>query len=86
MFTCVSTFQAVDVSIPLCQIGQVNWQMIMCQLHHIAYQEEAGRTWEGRRRGVGEQLMEILQQSSFNYRMKDFGKKKVKRGMHNKIH
>lgn len=71
MITCFSTFQAVDVSVPLCQIGQVNWQMIVCQLHHIAYEEEAGRTWEGRRGGAGKELIEILQQSRFNYWMKE---------------
>lgn len=70
MITCVSTFKAVDVSIPLRQIGQVNWQVIMCQLHHIAYEEKAGRTWEGRRRGAGKELIEILQQSRFTCWMK----------------
>lgn len=79
MITCVSTFQAVDVSVPLCQIGEVNWQMIVCQLHHIPYEEEAGRTWEGRRRrGAGKELIEILQQSRFNYRVKELRKTKVK--------
>lgn len=63
MITCVSTFEAVDVSVPLRQTGQVNWQVIVCQLHHIAYGGEAGRTGEGRRGGAGKELMETLQQS-----------------------
>lgn len=51
----------------------------MCQLHHIAYEEKAGRTWEGGRRGAGKELIEILQQSRFNYWMKELKKTKVKR-------
>lgn len=67
MITCVSTFEAVDVSVPLCQTGQVNWQVIVCHLHHVAYGGEAGRTREGRRGGAGKELMETLQQSRISY-------------------
>lgn len=78
MITCVSTFKAVDVSVLLCQIGQVNWQMIACQLHHVANEEKAGRTWEGRRRGAGKELIEILQQSRFNFWTKEIKEDKGK--------
>lgn len=78
MITCVSTFKAVDVSVPLRQMGQVNWQVIMHQLHHIAYEKKAGRTREGRRRGAGKELIEMLQQSRVNCWMKELRKTRVK--------
>lgn len=76
--TCGSTFKAVDVSVPLCQICQMNWQVVMCQLHHISYEKEAGRTWEGRSRCAGKELIEILQQPGFSGWMKELRKTKVK--------
>lgn len=64
--TCISTFKSVDVPVPLCQIGQVNWKVIVCQLHHISYEKEAGRAWDG------------FNYSRFNYWMKEMRKTKVR--------
>lgn len=47
--TCVSTFKAVDVPVPLCQVGQVYRQVVVHQLCHVADEKATGRTRDGRR-------------------------------------
>lgn len=47
--TCVSTFKAVDVPVPLCQVGQVYWQVVVHQLRHVADEKMTVRTRDGRR-------------------------------------
>lgn len=47
--TCVSTFKAVDVPVPLCQVGQVYRQVVVHQLRHVADEKATGRTRDGRR-------------------------------------
>lgn len=65
VITCVSTFQAVDVPVPLGQVGQMYRQVVLHQLRHVADEEATGRTWDGRRRGAAKETAERRQQAAF---------------------
>lgn len=49
VITCFSTFKAVDVPVPLCQVGQVYRQVVVHQLHRVADEKATGRPWDRRR-------------------------------------
>ena len=38
IFTGAAKLEAVDVAIALCQGSQVNGQVVVCQLKHVAHQ------------------------------------------------